>query len=320
MIRGCVSFAQGTKVVNQTITYGSTKPAIEESIKGFATDFASEYFTWSDDNFSERNTRLAPFISGISQDAGLKSLDIKGSSRVLSADVYDAKKISDSQLEITVMVRREVTVPPSQAGASGASAQSATLASNASSNKTIKKAYMVVPITVTDKGPVIRTYPRFVTETKKGESESQAPGTSITDTAMLGMAKELTESFLRSWYDGNMSQLKYFYAESSKVPTSITKSNFTFDKADSLNMYKLADQENAYRIIATVVVKSDIGESFTNTWTLTVTSKDGKLFVLSVGDPPAKEADSTQSVAKTGIPKDGQSIPASQQSSPSISN
>ncbi|WP_157373760.1 conjugal transfer protein [Thermobacillus composti] len=297
-IKGCVSFTQGTKVVHQTINYGSDKPVIDESIKGFAADFASEYFTWSDDNFSERSSRLAPFISNISQDAGLKSFDIKGSSRVLSAEVYDAKKINDSQVDVTVVVRREVTLPQDNMSSAGGPA-SVSAVSNTNMDRAVKKAYMVVPVTITDKGPVIRSYPRFVTELIKGETESQAPGPSITDTNILNMGKELTESFLRSWYDGNLSQLKYYYSDIANIPSSVTKSNFVFDKVDSLNMYKVDGQENVMRIYASIIVKSDIGESFTNSWTLDVTAKDGRLYILSVGDGGSSTNDSTSSSQAT---------------------
>ncbi|MCM3130520.1 conjugal transfer protein (plasmid) [Paenibacillus urinalis] len=275
LIKGCMSFVQGTRVVNQTIINGETAPVIEERVKGFAADYASEYFTWNMNNFSERSTRLAAFVSGIDSDAGIKSLDVKGSSRVLTTEVFDAKQLNENQVEVTVMVRREVEIPTEPS--------STTPTNNIESTEravSINKVYMVVPVTVAEEGLVIRSYPRFVTELPKGEATTTSIGPSVSDTNTLALAKELTGSFLSAWYEGNASQLRYFYSIADDAPKSLIKSSFVFDRVESLNMYRIEDQSETMRIQATVILKSDIGESFTNAWSLDVTEKDGRLYVL----------------------------------------
>lgn len=286
IFKGCMSFVQGTRVINQTVINGNTAPIIEEKVKGFAADFAAEYFTWNIGNFSERSTRLSGFISGIDSDAGIKALDIRGSSRVLSTEVFDTKKISDNQVEVTVMVRREVeplmdqtTSQPPQSKDN--STQEDALIPLPDSEKSIKKVYMVVPVTLVEEGMVIRSYPRFVSEILKAESiEAASNGPSISDTNTIALAKELTGSFLNAWYEGNISQLRYFYSNADDAPKSLNKSAFDFDRVESLNMYRNETQSGVMKILATVIVKSDIGESFTNAWSFEVIEKDGRLYML----------------------------------------
>jgi hypothetical protein len=147
---------------------------------------------------------------------------------------------------------------------------------------------MVVPVTVTAKGPLVQSYPRFVAEQQKGESDYSTNGESITDVEMIKRGTELADSFLRSYFDGNISQLKYFYADNATAPTAITKSAFTIDKVDKVNIYQVDEvsgTQSYLRIEASVIVKSDIGESFTNMWILNTIDKEGRLYVLSIGEP-----------------------------------
>lgn len=281
--KGCMEYVRGERVINQTIIEGNTAPVIEEQVKGFAADFASEYFTWSKNSFSERSERLAPFVSGIDSDVGLKSLDIKGSSRVLSTEVYDAKQLSDNRVEVTVMVRREVEIPPASNDASSATGNDAVIATPISApvnGIAIKKAYMVVPVTVTDKGMVIRSYPRFVTEPPKADATDPTIGPSVSDAPTVEMATELASSFLRAWYEGNVSQLRYFYDNANDAPTTLIKSDFVFDSVEDLRLHRVEGQSEVMRITASVIVKSDIEESFTNAWSFDVVEKDGRLYVL----------------------------------------
>jgi len=281
--KGCMEFVRGERIVTQTIIEGNTAPVIQEQVKGFAADFASEYFTWTKNNFSERSARLAPFVAGIDSDAGLKSLDIRGSSRVLSTEVYDAKQVNDNIVEVTVMVRRDVEIPPAPDSSSSTVGNDATNIipiSDPVNKYTIKKVYMVVPVSVTEKGMVIRTYPRFVTEPPKADVVESAIGPSVSDTSTLNMAKELTASYLRAWYEGNVSQIRYFYNDVNDAPTSLIRSEFVFSSVDELRMNRIEGQNGVMRISTTVLVKSDIGESFINAWSLDVVEKDDRLYVL----------------------------------------
>lgn len=301
LLKGVVSFAQGTRIIEKVTNIGSDKPAISDSVKGFAIDFASEYFTWNINNVNERNDRLVKFINGVDPDAGLKSFDVKGSSRVLSVDVYNTNKIDESHYDITVVVRREIQLTP------------APDAKNTPA-PVVKKTYMVVPVTMASKGPVIQTYPRFVAEQQKGDNEGVAYGKSVSDAGMLQKGSELADSFLRSYFDGNVNQLKYFYADGVTPPASITKSTFTLDKVNKVDIYQVDGTNGGksyIRIDASVLVKNDLGESFVNLWTLNAIEKDGRLYVLSVGqvDKPKSESSVKTPTPSTGEAA-GQNIPS----------
>lgn len=308
LMKGIVSFAQGTRVIENITTIGSDTPAISDSVKGFATDFAMEYFTWNINNVNDRIARLEKFIGGIEQDAGLKSYDLKGTSRVLSVEVYNTEKIDENHYDITVVVRREIEIAP----APGETASS-TPASSQQNNPIVMKTYMVVPVTVTAKGPLVQSYPRFVSEQQKGETERYNVGQSITDITMLQRGSELAESFLRSYFEGNLTSLKYFYADTASVPSSLTKSAYTIEKVNKVDIYQIGGEEGTpsyLRIEAAVIVKNDIGESFTNLWIINATNKDDRLYVLSIGQPEAPDVGSTQNSPDTANNEEGQSSPA----------
>jgi hypothetical protein len=294
LLKGIVSFAQGTRIIEKVTNIGSTKPEISDSIKGFATDFATEYFTWTINNVNDRPDRLSKFTQGIDLDAGLKSYDVKGSSRVLSVDVYSTNKIDANHYDITTVVRREVQLLPLP----GASLTS-TPAPASSSLSEVMKTYMVVPVTMTGKGPLIESYPRFVAEQQKGEPENISIGQSVTDTTTMSRGLELADSFLRSYFDGNVNQLKYFYDENVKPPETITKFAFKLDKVDKVTIYKVTGSNGLpdyLRIEASVIVKSDIEESFVNMWILNATEKNGKLYVISIGHPSITDSSSSSSL------------------------
>jgi hypothetical protein len=278
-IKGAIAFAQGNRTINQTIVNGSDKPAIEDSVKGFAADFATEYFTWSSNFVADRSTRLTKFIKGVDSEMGLKNFDVKGSSKVTSAEVYATNQIDPMHIDVTVVVWRDVQPLPDQLqSAQGKATIPPTIQ---------KKTYMVVPITLAAEGPVIQSYPRFVSEQQKGETvDNSSNGTSVGDGDILKKGKELADSFLKSWYEGNASQLRYFYADTVKSPDTLQKSDFTYDKLDKVSVYEnpaKLGETTTYRIEASVIVKSDLGEPFTNSWNLQVISKDGRLYVLTNG-------------------------------------
>ncbi|MDH6674919.1 hypothetical protein M2277_005618 [Paenibacillus sp. LBL] len=292
MIKGIVSFTQGTRVIENVTYIGAEQPATSDIVKGFAVDFSTEYFTWNINHLNDRIERLAKFISGIDQDAGLKPYEVKGSSRVLSVDVYDTERINDERYDITVIVRRMIEVEPDPIKQAKEAADDKAIEETTPIEQ---KTYMVVPITVTAKGLVVQSYPRFVSEKQKGERAHNAQGRTVTDPDLLTRSLELSDSFLQSYFEGNVSQLKYFYADSVKPPTSITKSSFTIEKIDQVNVFE--SDSSDLRIEASVIVKNELNELFTNTWILNAVDVDGRLYVKSVGQPIEESSKNTNAPA-----------------------
>ncbi|MEK4483981.1 conjugal transfer protein [Paenibacillus sp. FSL R5-0876] len=291
LIRGMVSFARGPQIIEKVTNVESNSPTISDSVKGFATDFATEYFTWNTTNANDRIDRISKFIINIDQDAGLKFFEVKGESRVLSAEIYDSKMIDPTHFDITTLVRREVemsnTKAPLEIGTDSNVPTSAVAPTNSTSGKTIiKKTYMVVPVTLTDDGPLIETYPRFIGNQQKGASIDGNDSNIVSDKTLLSRGKELSESFLKTYLEGNVIQLKYYYSDNALSPDTLIPSDFTLDTVESITMYKVTEQDGMpdyYRIEASVIVKNDLGELFVNTWTLNATDTNGKFYVLSVG-------------------------------------
>lgn len=305
ILKGVLAFAQGNRTINQTIINGVTTTAISDSVKGFAADFATEYFTWKPNLPSERSSRLQKFIKGLDGEAGVKNFDVKGSSKVTSAEVYATNQIDTTHVDVTIVVWRDVTMLPDRIeDARGTATPSPTLQ---------KKAYMVVPITLAKEGPVIQSYPRFVSEQQRGDTvDTSTVGVSVGDGDLISKGKDLADSFLKSWYEGNASQLRYFYADTAKSPESLQKSEFTYDKLDKISVYQnptKAGEGTTYRIEASVSVLSDLGEPFKNSWILQVSKTDNRLYVISNGIlqsktiatplPDAAETETTESPAPT---------------------
>ncbi|QHW35455.1 conjugal transfer protein (plasmid) [Paenibacillus rhizovicinus] len=314
LLKGAIAFAQGNRTINQTIVEGNTTPIIADSVKGFAADFATEYFTWDSNFVSDRTTRLSNFIKGIDPDMGLKNFDVKGSSKVISAEIYGTNQIDQKHIDVTVVVWRDVQKLPDQLLEAQGKAVMPPVVK--------KKTYMIVPVTLAEEGPVIQSYPRFVSEQQRGETvEDVSTGKLVGDEDLINKSKELADSYLRSWYEGNAGQLRYFYSDTVKAPVVIQKSAFTYQKIDKVSVYELPagiGEETKYRIEANVLVNSDIDEPFANSWNLEVVQQDGRLYVLSNGiitptdavataeetkkDPAPVESESTSTDNKT-IPK-----------------
>ena len=126
---------------------------------------------------------------------------------------------------------------------------------------------MIVPITLADEGPVIQTYPRFVSEQQRGDTIESSTGVLVGDQDLVKKGMDLTDSYLRSWYEGNAAQLRYFYADSVKAPDTILKSDFTYQKLDKASVYEIPSGlggKTTYRIEASVLVTSEMGETFAN--------------------------------------------------------
>ena len=103
---------------------------------------------------------------------------------------------------------------------------------------------------------------------------------------MVKKGMDLTDSYLRSWYEGNAAQLRYFYADSVKAPDTILKSDFTYQKLDKASVYEIPSGlggKTTYRIEASVLVTSEMGETFANSWNLEVEAQEDRLYVLSNG-------------------------------------
>ncbi|CAM4048094.1 conjugal transfer protein [Paenibacillus alkaliterrae] len=312
LLKGAISFAQGTRVINQTTVYGNTETIVSDSVKGFATDFATEYFTWDANYTLDRNKRLEKFIKGIESDMGLKTVDVKSSSKVTSAEVYGTNVLDDKHIDITVVVWRTVTPLPDKLQAAKGKAGEPVIVT--------RKTYMVVPVTLAAEGPVIQAYPRFVSEQAKGETiDPASQGVAVGDSALIQKGTELADSYLRSWYEGNASQLKYFYADNVKAPESLIKSEFSYKNLNLVSMFSVPSPDGAginYRIDANVLVNSDIGEPFNNSWSLTVNEKDGKLFVISNGINQPKKAPSDAETTDPEMDSEVMKEPASSETVP----
>lgn len=290
--RGCASFVQGEKVVQQINNYGTEQTIIPESIKGFAVDFATEYFTWDERGLNDRGTRLDKFIDGIDQDAGLKPYDIKGNSRVLSAEVYKADQIDEQHIDVTVLIRREVQVPKI--------GEPSKKENKLDFDYIMDKSYVVVPVTRNSTGYVIKQYPRFIAGDEKSTTlEVVGRGPLVDDESLIQKSNELAENFLKTWYEANVTQLKYFYLDTETSPNNVPKTNYILDSVQSVALYHPLDYQNGaspggtYVLEATVVVRNEIEEKFTNTWILNVIDQGGRLYVKSIG-PNYKSADTSE--------------------------
>lgn len=311
LVRGMVSFARGPQIIEKVTNVQSSTPTISDSIKGFATDFATEYFTWNTTNANDRINRISKFIINIDQDAGLKFLEVKGESRVLSAEVYDSKMIDATHFDITTLVRREVVTRSTQdslnigTDSTLSDITDAAPSSSTSAKTTIQKTYMVVPVTLTNDGPLIETYPRFIGNQQKGTAVDNDDANLVTDKSLLSRGKELSESFLKTYLVGNVSQLKYYYADDTSPPDTLIPSDFTLESVESISMYEATNQigiPDYYQINASVIVKNELGELFVNAWILNVIDKDGKFFVLSVGVHQIEEEQATTSLPVSASP------------------
>ncbi|MGG4132449.1 conjugal transfer protein [Paenibacillus illinoisensis] len=285
IIKGAVSYAKGTQIIQEVTNIGTNQTIVEDSLKGFASDFATEYFTWSVNNVNDRAVRLQRFISGIDQDAGLKGYDIKGSSNVLSVEIYDTAQISDTQYEVTLNVRREVDMDSMQEAQSPKDKK----------GSVIKKTYMVVPVTVSPSGYVIQSHPRFIGNQLKGASDSITPGELNTNVDLINQSTELATNVLQAYFAGNVNQLKYFYEDSANAPASLSQSDFTLNKIENVSLYNMPSTDVSpehIRMETSVLVQNDIGEVFTNRWILNVLNKGDRLYVLSIGEPKQESLES----------------------------
>ncbi|MDK8193245.1 conjugal transfer protein [Paenibacillus sp. UMB7766-LJ446] len=287
IIKGAVSYAKGTQIIQEVTNIGTNQTIVEDSLKGFASDFATEYFTWTVNNVNDRAERLQRFISGIDQDAGLKGYDIKGSSNVLSVEIYDTAQISDTQYEVTLNVRREVDMDSLQEAQSPKDKK----------GSVIKKTYMVVPVTVSPSGYVIQSHPRFIGNQLKGASDSITPGELNTNVDLINQSTELATNVLQAYFAGNVNQLKYFYEDSANAPASLSQSDFTLNKIENVSLYNMPSSDVSpehIRMETSVLVQNDIGEVFTNRWILNVLNKGDRLYVLSIGEPKQESLESTE--------------------------
>lgn len=294
-IKGAIAFAQGNRTIHQTIINGNNTQVTPDSVKGFAADFATEYFTWDANYIADRSKRLSKFVKGVDVE-GMKSYEVKGSSKVTSAEIYSTDVIDPKHIDVTLVVWRDVQPLPDQILAAQGKAPAPAIVK--------KKVYMVVPVTMASEGPVIQDNPRFISEQQRGETlDTSSVGTSVADSDLLKKSKDLADSFLHSWYEGNTSQLRYFYADTVKAPESLQKSDFTYDKLDKVTVYEnptKPGESKTYRIEANVFIKSDLSESFLNTWKLTVIQKDGRLYVVSNGvQAPQSATPKTSDPVKT---------------------
>lgn len=285
LLKGAIAFAQGNRPIHQTIINGNTGNSISESVKGFAVNFATEYFTWNADYVADRSSRINKFIKGINSEMGMDHFSVKGSSKVTSVEVFDAAQIDSDHVDVSLIVWREVLPLPNQLEAAKGDSP-APVAIH-------KKTYMVVPVTLAKEGPVIEAYPRFVSEPLRGDTiDKSGKGVSVGDGGILQKGKDLADSYLKTWYEGNASQLKYFYADTVKAPVKLQKSDYTYEKLDNVSIYQNAGElgdNKTYRIEAVVIVKDDLGEKYLNSWTLQVNEKDGGLYVLSNGLPTKEQ-------------------------------
>ncbi|WP_258297730.1 conjugal transfer protein [Paenibacillus peoriae] len=283
-LRGITSLITGPKVIQQVNNYGTQIQEVPTGAKGFAAEFATEYFTWDSNYINSRSNRLAQFITNIDADAGLDAYSTKGQSDVLTAEVSDAHWINKSLAEITVAVRRKATLPKQDTPENKSTELSLT-PNPLDRDNSIIKTNMVVPVTVIGNKYVVQNYPRFIGEGEKANVPSTDLGQVVTDQQLIESAKKITTSVLTAMFNNKSDELKYFYAEGSKPAATYQKVNYSFQKVETLTLRQAeTDAVGHYTIYATVSVKSPSGENFKNDWILKVASKGNEMYVTSIGD------------------------------------
>lgn len=283
-VRGITSLITGPKVIQQVNNYGSQIQEVPTGAKGFAAEFATEYFTWDSNYINSRSNRLAQFITNIDADAGLDAYSTKGQSDVLTTEVTDARWINKSLAEITVVVRRQIHLPKQESPESNSADLSLT-PNPLDKDNSIIKTNMVVPVTVVGNKYVVQNYPRFIGEEEKATAPTVDLGQVVTDQQLIESAKKVTTSVLTAMFNNKSDELKYFYAEGSKPAATYQKVNYSFQKVETLTLRQAQnDAEGHYTVYATVSVKSASGENFKNDWILKVASKGSEMYVTSIGD------------------------------------
>ncbi|MEJ3720100.1 conjugal transfer protein [Paenibacillus polymyxa] len=285
-LRGITSLITGPKVIQQVNNYGSQIQEVPIGAKGFAAEFATEYFTWNSDYINSRSNRLAQFITNIDADAGLDAYSTKGQSDVLTTEVTDARWINKSLAEITVVVRRKATLPKENTPENKSTELSLT-PNPLDKDNSIIKTNIVVPVTVVGNKYVVQNYPRFIGDEEKADVPSANLGQVVTDQQLIESAKKITTSVLTAMFNNKSDELKYFYAEGSKPAATYQKVNYSFQKVETLTLRQAeTDAEGHYTIYATVSVKGPSGENFKNDWILKVASKGSEMYVTSIGNSP----------------------------------
>lgn len=277
LFKGAVEFIKGPEEVTVVNNYGNLEPVVPESVKGFAVDFATEYFSWDSNFIEDRNTRLAPFITGIDGDAGVDTIYLKGKSIVLSANVYSSHAQSDELSEVTVVVRRQ-TIRPDEKDTDNP----------ALTADTTTKSYLVVPVTRTADGKVvIQNYPRFTSEILKADKQpkNSEDFTVIGDNQLNQKGKKLLSSALSALLTGNLDELKYFYLPGKAPAESYNDTGYTFEKVDEFTLLQNNDNPKQYRIDAAVVVKNKFEEKYKNHWSMTVELSGNEMYVVAIQQP-----------------------------------
>lgn len=274
LFKGAVEFIKGPQEVTVVNNYGNLEAVVPDDVKGFAVDFATEYFSWDSNFIEERKTRLAPFIAGIDGDAGLDTFSLKGKSIVLSANVYSSHTQSDQLSEVTVVVRRQ-TIRPEETDTDNP----------ALTADTTTKSYLVVPVTRTADGKVvIQNYPRFASEIVKAEKQAKNSEefTVIGDNQLNQKGKKLLSSALSALLTGNLDELKYFYLPGKAPAESFKDTGYTFEKVDEFSLLQNNENPKQYRIDAAVVVKNKFEEKYKNHWSMTVEISGNEMYVVAI--------------------------------------
>ncbi|MFB5268164.1 conjugal transfer protein [Paenibacillus enshidis] len=287
LIKGAVEFIKGPEEVTVVNNYGTLEPAVPDNVKGFAVDFATEYFSWDSNFIEDRNSRLEPFITGIDSDAGLDQFSLKGKSTVLSASVYGSHVQPPDLTEVTVVVRRQSSMPDENDTKNPAVAADTTT-----------KSYLVVPVTQTSDGKlVIQDYPRFSSEIPKADKQSKDTQEfrMVGDNQLNEKGKKLLSSALSALLTGNLDELKYFYLPGNAPSDSYSDTGYTFVKIDDFSLLQSNVQSDQYRIDASVIVENKFQEKFKNQWSMTVQISGNEMYVVSVQQPQQKSPEDTAS-------------------------
>lgn len=275
-LRGALSFASGPKVIQKTTEMPSTRPSISDEERGFAVDFATQYFTWNALHPEQLAKRLREFTSqSLDDHAGIDTYTLQGQSRVLQANVYQTQILDKQDVNVTVMVRRELTLPQKTSSGNASPSESA------QTRTTDSTRFIEVPVHASSDGLVVEDYPKFISPVQKGTEPTHNAVGQVSNRPLEKQLTALAGSFFSAWYKGDTDQLTYFYYNGQTPPKHLKATSFQFNSIKQVSIYKT--KASRYRCPVLVQVKDSDGVMYLNRWILNVKAKGNRKFVWSVG-------------------------------------
>lgn len=276
IIKGAVSLLHRTSsdsvenVVQQKILQSEKQAQIRSEAAAFAEEFSEEYMTYKVGDTEGYQKRLSKYLPSYLSSTGL-NISGKCDVQAVEATTISSDFYSENQVNVDVRVKVEYLEKTDNSGSQNNNVSTQT------SSQVYNDIFLRVPIIQNGGKYIVEDMPMVIPSQDVATLNVKNYSGNTADDENADI-KVMLQSFLKTYCEGNDTELNYFMSD-SKANIKGLKGSFKFKEIDDVKSFYMNDKNTYLVLCSYTVVDSNSSQEFKQDLHINVIKKDGRYYI-----------------------------------------